>query len=61
MMLKNWRARRAGGAITVYGDCAERNTPAKITRVDTITPGGTNKPYCIATGRDGVEHKLLTN
>lgn len=58
--LKNWRARRAGGRITVYGEDATTSEPTKITRIDVIQPGtaaGAN--CCIAIGHDKVEHHLL--
>lgn len=58
--VKNWRARRAGGRITVYGEDAKTSEPVRITRIDVIRPGtapGNN--CCIAIGHDKVEHHLL--
>lgn len=55
--LKNWRARRAGGRITVYGEHHETGQLEKITNVDTIEPWF---GACRATDKAGVEHRLLT-
>ena len=61
--LRNWRAKRAGGRITIYGDegtgAASRNT--KIVGVDTITPGAVHEGVCYALDKDGVTHTLLLN
>lgn len=55
--LKDWRARRAGGRITVYGECTKSGQLAKITQVDEIKPGDGGK--CIATDKNKVAHTLL--
>lgn len=57
LTLRSWRARRAGGRITVYGECQETRTPTKITNVDVIEPGLGGK--CIATDKNKVAHTLL--
>lgn len=54
--LKNWRARRAGGRITVVGTEADER-PGKIVGVDVIEPRGGR---IIATDKHGTEHELLT-
>lgn len=57
--LKNWRARRAGGRITVYGEDPETNQQVKITNVDAITPGHAPGGYCVAVDKNSVPHRLL--
>ena len=58
--LKNWRARRAGGRITVYGECERTHTPVKITNVDVLTPGRREGTRCVtAVDKDDVTHFLL--
>lgn len=54
--LKNWRAKRAGAYITVYGEDVATRKATKITRVDKIEPGPN---YCVATRDDGATHNLL--
>lgn len=57
--LKNWRGRRAGGRITVYGENATTGTPEKIVGVDEIKPSpqpGVN--HVIAVDKDGITHYL---
>lgn len=54
MHLNNWKARRAGGRITVYGKDADGND-AKIVGVDKIEPV---KGTIIATDKNGTEHML---
>lgn len=62
--LKNWRARRAGGRITVYGEDHQTGQQVKITNVDDIKPGGPHRDgpggYCVAVDKDSVSHRLLT-
>lgn len=57
--LKNWRARRAGGRITVYGECQATHTPMKITNVDQIEPGLAQSNMVVAVDKDGHRHNLL--
>lgn len=57
--LANWRAKRAGGRITIYGDCQQTKKLTKIVGVDTITPGLVAEKCCHALDRDGVTHTLL--
>lgn len=52
--LTNWRARRAGGRITVTGKEAD-GTDGKIVGVDVITP---RDGKIIATDKNGTEHAL---
>jgi hypothetical protein len=56
MELTNWKARRAGGRITVTGTGRD-GQPTKIVGVDLIepSPGG----GCLAHGKDGIVHDLL--
>jgi hypothetical protein len=54
--LKNWRAKRAGSRITVYGEDVATRKETKITRVDKIEPGWN---HCVATRYDGSTHNLL--
>lgn len=62
MHLNNWKARRAGGRITVNEVDADGNyvngadgKPIKIVGVDVIQPRGGK---IIATDKDGNEHTL---
>jgi hypothetical protein len=55
--LRQWRARRAGGRITVYGECNTTRTPTKITNVDTITTSSAG--HVVAIDKDNVTHYLL--
>ena len=57
--LKNWRARRAGGKMTVYGEHADTGQPDKVTQIDTIVPGKPQSNCCIAKRADGSAHHLL--
>lgn len=66
--LRDWRARRAGGAITVTGNDAESGEPVRIANVVQITAGPRparifSKPvssYVVARMADNItEHKLL--
>lgn len=59
--LANWRAKRAGGRITVYGDDAKTRATTKIVGVDTITPGEVHQGICRAIDKNGVTHTLLLN
>lgn len=52
--LKNWKARRAGGRITVVGSEID-GSPGKIVGVDVIEPRGGK---IIATDKDGTDHEL---
>lgn len=54
--LKNWRARRSGNGITVYGETAD-GKQAKITDVIMIFP---HTGRLLATDRDGHDHVLTT-
>jgi hypothetical protein len=54
MHLFEWKAKRAGGRITVYGRDKDRQ-PAKIVGVDKIEPRGSR---IIATDKAGDEHDL---
>jgi hypothetical protein len=42
--LKEWKAKRAGGRITVYGTDVRTGEPAKLVGVDEITPRSTTEP-----------------
>jgi hypothetical protein len=55
--LKNWRAKRAGGRITVYGTDATTGAETKIVAVDEIRPSKVQG--CIAVDKDGTVHQLL--
>ncbi len=57
--LIKWRAKRAGGRITVYGEDAETRDNTKIVGIDVITPGTINEGVCYALDRHGVTHTLL--
>ena len=57
--LKNWRARRSSGKMTVYGEDADTGKVDKITRVDTIKPGKRGANCVIAIRSDNTEHHLL--
>lgn len=53
--LKHWRAKRAGGRITIYGkgpDGQDRRVP----HVDTIEA---SSPYPVAVDKDGARYRLL--
>lgn len=53
--LKDWKARRAGGRITVNGKNADNGLAQKIVGVDVIEP---RDGKIIATDKDGQEHEL---
>lgn len=61
MKLSNWKARRAGGRITVHGK-DERGADAKIVGVDVIEPRTTGtfsrRTRIVAIDKDGTEHEL---
>lgn len=54
--LRDWRARRAGGRITVYGENVEGREQDRITNVDELVP---EVGYTVARDKDGVHHRLL--
>jgi hypothetical protein len=54
--LKNWRARRSGNAMTIYGELGQSSSPTKITEVIAIRPGAGR---VLATDRAGIDHVLL--
>ena len=58
--LKNWRAKRAGGGITVHGADVLSGEPTRITCVDAILPSGYST-HVHAVDRLGVVHKLFTD
>lgn len=55
--LKNWKARRAGGRITVTGDETD-GTAGKIVGVDYIEPREAEGGRIVAVDKNGVEHEL---
>lgn len=58
--LKNWRAKRAGGRITVYGEDAATRAQTKIVGVDTIEPPAIpGDLHVLAKDKAGITHKLL--
>jgi len=61
--LIDWKAKRAGGRITVYGKNAETGAEIKIVGVDVITPASERPLYsrrpCEAVDMHGVKHTLL--
>lgn len=56
MHLTNWKARRAGGRITVNGTGPD-GKPAKIVGVDVIEPSSGHN-FVRATDKNNVEHSL---
>lgn len=61
MDLQEWRAKRAGGRITVYGRwVGDRTNEVKIVGVDKIEPGrGAGRGYVVATDKNGDTHRLF--
>lgn len=57
MHLFKWKARRAGGRITVVGK-TEDGADAKIVGVDVIMPAPGAEMVCHAIDRNGETHKL---
>lgn len=55
LSINNWRAKRAGGRITVYGEESGTGKQLKIVGVDQIVPG---PGFCVATDKNGVSHRL---
>lgn len=55
MLLYDWKARRAGGRITITGK-APGGDAAKIVGVDVIEPRGSR---VFAVDRNGDEHELI--
>lgn len=56
--LRNWRVKRSGNGMTVYGELDRGSQLAKITDVVEITPNSSGTVS--ATDRDGARHILLT-
>lgn len=58
--VKDWKARRAGGRITIIGTDADPDGggPIKIVGVDLIEAGEAGKPP-IATDRSGERYELV--
>lgn len=54
MLLYDWKARRAGGRITIYGKAAGGDA-ARIVGVDVIEP---RAGRIVAVDKDGEEHEL---
>lgn len=59
MDMRNWKARRAGGRITITGSDVTASEPAKIVGVDEIFPGRTGG--VIAKDKGGGLHVLFLN
>lgn len=57
MHLTNWKARRAGGRITVNGTGPD-GKPAKIVGVDVIEPSAPSHNFIRAIDKDGTQHSL---
>jgi anti-anti-sigma regulatory factor len=58
--VKNWRAKRAGGRITVYGEDPATNQQIKIVGVDKIEPPAhASDPLVLAVDKHGAVHHLL--
>lgn len=55
--LKEWKAKRAGGRITVYGKNVDTGADEKIVGVDVIQPGALM--CAVATDKNGVDHRLV--
>ena len=58
MHLTNWKARRAGGRITVTGIDIDTGEAAKIVGVDVIEPSG--KGRIVALDKNNVAHTLAS-
>lgn len=59
MHLTNWKARRAGGRITVTGTDAATGQPGKIVGVDYIEPRVVGRlPRIVAVDKNAVTHTL---
>lgn len=56
--LTNWKAKRAGGRITIYGTEAD-GSAGKIVGVDVIDAPIAPRIYPIATDKNGVQHCLV--
>lgn len=57
--LKNWKAKRAGGRITVYGLDHETGKEIKLVGVDRIEPSNRPEAMCVlAYDKDGSTHTL---
>lgn len=54
--LKNWKAKRAGGRITIYGTNASTGFKTKIVGVDAIEP---INGKILATDKHGEQFELL--
>lgn len=60
LTLRGWKARRAGGRITVTGIDIETNADAKIVGVENITPPADHSKHeVVATDRHGTIHRLI--
>jgi hypothetical protein len=57
MKIKEWKAKRAGGRITITGVDADAGGPVKIVGVDQIEAGKRGKSP-MATDKDGVTYEL---
>lgn len=55
--LRNWRLKRSGNGMTVYGELDQSNALAKITDVVEVTPNSSGTISAI--DRDGIRHVLL--
>lgn len=58
MKIKEWKAKRAGGRITIIGVNADEGGPVKIVGVDEIVAGKRGKPP-VATDKDGTTYELV--
>lgn len=57
--LRNWRARRAGGRITVYGE-DDSGASSKVVGVDVIEPRNTaGRVGVFAITKDNILHELI--
>lgn len=57
-VIKSWKAKRAGGRITIYGR-TEAGADTKVVGVDSITTDGpVDCPYVVAIDKSGARYRL---
>lgn len=58
--LRNWKAKRAGGRITVYGTDIDTGAATKITNIDEINPPSSHAAHEVeALDKHGTVHRLI--
>ena len=58
--LRAWKAQRSGDHITIHGENIDSREQTKLTNIDSIEPPlSPADHHVVATGKNGIQHKLV--